>query len=219
MYHSLYESQRAYGRDVRTLCRLSLLGLACALASCGLWSSKQHVALIGDSILAISANQVNSAIAPSYDYSEQFVSGGTIGAQLPAIERTMTSEHPDDWVLELGTNDAGSYQSPTWLQEFANEMKAVQGARCVVLVTLSPLLSSRGPVYGALNQAMAKEAAAHRTVHLLDWGHIEYQKPGWVRDDGIHPTPAGSTELAALTKQALDACPTGTVPSPLQGAG
>jgi lysophospholipase L1-like esterase len=50
---------------------------------------------------------------------------------------------------------------------------------------------------------MENLAAAHRNVHVLDWGSLEYSNPGWVTFDGIHPTAQGELALASLEAQEL----------------
>jgi lysophospholipase L1-like esterase len=156
--------------------------------------------------MALSLSEISAALAHDYSFRVSGRSGSIMAEQLPTIESLESSrqQRPDDWIIELGTNDGGSYQNVSWATDFQTEVAAVRSARCVIFVTLSPLLARAGPIGPRINEAITRAVASHPNFHILDWGHIEYLDRRWTSPvDGIHPTPEGSTELASLEAQAL----------------
>jgi hypothetical protein len=169
-----------------------------------------RAAVVGDSIVGLAACATAADLGERYAYRISGINNATMATQLPTILKFKADPagSPKDWVIELGTNDAGPSQNLNWLTDFDNQFAAIQSAPCIVFVTLSPILAYLGPIATAINNAIATTAAAHSNVHILDWGNIEYQHPGWTSpDDAIHPTPAGGRALASLIRQSLDNCP------------
>jgi hypothetical protein len=75
----------------------------------------------------------------------------------------------------------------------------------VILITVNQHI---GPEAVDFDNSIAKSVTNHRHFHSLDWGATEWDDPAWLQSDGIHPTPAGSTELAKLEVQAMNSdCP------------
>jgi hypothetical protein len=172
--------------------------------------SGRRVAVVGDSMTALSDCQIAETLAGRYAYQVRGDSGFTMAQALPLIHQIQSDPlgAPEDWVIDLGSNDAGVRQTPTWQTDLANEISAVQGSTCVIFVTLPELLSQAGPVAGEINAALAAAVASHPNFHLLDWGRIEFTQRAWVGSDGVHPTALGSVELAFLERQYLDQdCP------------
>lgn len=168
--------------------------------------SGPRVGVIGDSMTALSDCQIAEALGTRYAYQVRGDSGFTMAEALPLLQQ-MTSDPlgaPQDWIIDLGSNDAGSRQSPTWQTDLDNEIAAVQGSSCVIFLTLPGLLSQAGPIAAEINQALASAVATHPNFHILDWGQIEFTQPAWVGSDGVHPTALGSAELAALERQYVD---------------
>jgi lysophospholipase L1-like esterase len=173
-------------------------------------ASGPKVAVVGDSITALSEARLGAALADRYAYYVSGRSGATIAEQLPEIARIQASPEgpPSYWVVELGTNDSGTRQDRHWAASFDAEVYDLRGARCVVLLTVTPYLERFGPVAAQLNAAMADVAARQRNFHVLDWGGLSFAHPGWLEPDQIHPNATGQAALAFLVRQALDRdCP------------
>ncbi len=167
----------------------------------GTGQTPAKVAIIGDSITELS-EPADRRVLRQFDPYIEAVGGTTISQHLATIEQLVADGQPRDWIIELGTNDAlGS--NPNWSSDFATEVSALQGQACVVFVTVNPRL---GPVATALDQAI-DAATANPSFHLLDWGDIEFRKPGWLLYDDIHPSKSGSEELAHLEYRAILSCP------------
>ena len=117
---------------------------------------------------------------------------------VPWIDQ-LAQQHPNDWIIELGTNDAGR-NNPSWELPFLDIWHQVRSSGCVIYLSVS---QRAGPIATQINASLDGLARAHANVHILDWGNLEYLNPAWLEPDMIHPTPAGQTELAALETQEL----------------
>ena len=164
-------------------------------------STGRHVFDIGDSITDLTAPDLVKALQ-RYSYVIDATVGITMARSLPAIQHEVTTTPPQDWIIELGTNDLSN---PEAVQDLNNEVAAVDNQSCVILVTPSPLLSS---IEKALDQRMRALTAVNKRIHVLDWGDIEYENPKWVFDDFVHPSIKGQAKLASLERLTLkDDCP------------
>lgn len=161
------------------------------------------VMVIGDSITYLSTSEIQTALtADGYRATVDGIEGTTIVSHLPTIRNIVKTQPRQDWVVELGTNDVRF--NPEWPKGYAAEIRILKSQRCVVLVTVNPRIGQQAL---ELDSDIAHTVAIRHHFHSLDWGDIEWNNPSWV-SDGIHPTSAGSAELAQLESQALNAdCP------------
>lgn len=186
--------------------RLVLLVGCAVLAVAGLTSwlwedltSHPTVYVVGDSITYLSEASISSDLSNAgYQPTISATPGVKIG-QSQAEITTLAQNQPWAWIIELGTNDAGA-QDNVWPPQFLAEWSLVSPASCVIYVTVNPRV---GQVARQIDTTMQELAQQHSNVHLLDWGNIEYQNPGYLAIDGIHPSPAGQAALAALETQEL----------------
>ncbi len=133
-----------------------------------------------------------------YKPSIEAVIGIEVQQAEPLVDQ-LADQKPNDWIVELGTNDAGR-DNPLWAQPLLAEWQQVRSSGCVIYLSVSP---HAGPIAAQINAVLAEMASAHGNVHILDWGRLEYGNPAWIEPDMIHPTPAGQAELASLEAQAL----------------
>lgn len=157
------------------------------------------VAVVGDSITALSRQSIiNSMTQAGYQPTVEAVIGIKMAQAAPAIDY-LAQQHPADWVIELGTNDAGTGNS-MWPEPFLAEWQQVKSSGCVIYVSVS---LHAGPIAAQIDSSLGGLAREHANVHVLDWGSLEYDNPVWLEPDMIHPTPAGQVELATLETQEL----------------
>jgi len=71
----------------------------------------------------------------------------------------------------------------------------------VVLVTVQ--LSGRRSWEGQANGEIRAAAGRYPNVTVADWNGVSDAHPGYVRDDGIHLSPAGAAAYAATIAAAL----------------
>ncbi len=162
-------------------------------------SSPPTVAVVGDSITELSQQSIETSLTQAgYHPTVQAVIGIEMAQAVPSIDQ-LAQQDPNDWIIELGTNDAGR-NNPLWELPFLDIWHQVRSSGCVIYVSVS---QRAGPIATQINASLAGLARAHANVHILDWGSLEYLNPAWLEPDLIHPTPAGQAELAALETQEI----------------
>jgi lysophospholipase L1-like esterase len=171
----------------------------------GIWlavdelSGSPTVAVVGDSITALSAPSIETSLTQSgYQPTIEAVPGIKMAQAEQTIDR-LAQQGPNDWIIELGTNDAGAHDG-LWPEAFLSQWQQIRNSQCVIYVSVSP---RAGPIADQIDESLTGLARTHSNVHVLDWGHLSYGNPAWLEPDTIHPTPAGQAELAALETQAL----------------
>jgi hypothetical protein len=163
------------------------------------FSSRHTVALVGDSITALSRQSIATSLAEAgYQSSIEAVNGIELVSAVPWVDQ-LAEQKPNDWIIELGTNDAGR-NNPLWALPFLDDWQQVRSSGCVIYLSVS---LRAGPIAAQINASLAQLARAHANVHILDWGRLEYANRTWIEPDMIHPTPTGQAELAALEAQML----------------
>jgi hypothetical protein len=185
--------------------RLAVVVLAIVLVGAGIWladalvNGPPTVAVVGDSITALSRASIATALARAgYQPLIEATPGVKMSQAASAMDQ-LSAQIPADWIIELGTNDAGA-NNLLWPEAFLAEWEKVSSSHCVIYVSVSP---RAGPIAGQIDASLEGLAGRSSNVHVLDWGHLEYSQPGWVGPDTIHPTPAGQLELANLEARAL----------------
>jgi hypothetical protein len=197
--------ERVRSRFIPDRKRGLLVAAAVVVLGIGVWvaveelSAAPTVDVVGDSITALSAASIQASLSQSgYQPTIEAVPGIKMAQAQQTIDR-LAQQGPNDWIIELGTNDAGA-QNTLWSEAFLSEWQQIQSSGCVIYVSVSP---RAGPVANQIDASLAGLAQAHANVHVLDWGHLEYGNAAWLEPDTIHPTSAGQAELAALEAQAL----------------
>ncbi|MGO9853471.1 MAG: GDSL-type esterase/lipase family protein [Acidimicrobiales bacterium] len=162
-------------------------------------SGHPTVAVVGDSITELSEQSIEASLTQAgYHPMVQAVIGIEMAQAVPSIDQ-FAEQDPNDWIVELGTNDAGR-NNQLWELPFLAIWHQVRSSGCVIYVSVS---QRAGPIATQINASLAGLARAHANVHILDWGSLEYLNPAWLEPDLIHPTPAGQAELAALETQEI----------------
>jgi hypothetical protein len=201
----------------RRIRRLIVVAMIMALLATGAWldpdfasfrkpataaagfSGRPTVAVVGDSITALSRQSIATSLGQAgYEPSIEAVVGIEMDQAVPLVDQ-LAQEKPNDWIIELGTNDAGR-DNPLWAWPLLAEWQDVRSSGCVIYLSVS---AHAGPIAAQINASLAGLARSHANVHILDWGNLEYGNPAWIEPDMIHPTPAGQAELASLETQML----------------
>ena len=162
-------------------------------------SSPPTVAVVGDSITDLSRQSIAASLTQAgFHPVVHAVIGIEMAQAVPWVDQ-LAQQHPSDWIIELGTNDAGR-NNPSWTLPFLAVWHQVRSTGCVIYLSVS---QRAGPIATQINASLARLALTHANVHVLDWGNLEYLNPAWTEPDLIHPTPAGQSELAAVETQEL----------------
>jgi lysophospholipase L1-like esterase len=194
--------------------RILVLALMLGLGACTPHvASAPRVEVVGDSITFQSKSAIYAALGTTYDVDVQASSGYRIDQMLPAIQATVQEDPPPrDWVFNLGTNDA-LQDYPGWKGSFDAALRLMDGAACVVLVTVNTTadnyLHYTGNAIASRENALIVNLAATHPEHYvyIDWNGLVQAHPSWLQSDRIHPTATGARELAAWYKTALSVCP------------
>jgi hypothetical protein len=182
--------------------------------------SGPKVAVLGNSLISLSAEEIPAALNDTYLTSSAGENGMTIEQILPLADR-YAAHRPTIAVIEAGVNDAGRPDSQ-WnaLYELAMESQMLQRfprASCIVWVnvgthTTSPELNAHA---AELNAGMRFWKAGEPRLLIADWDSITVAHPEYLFPDGVHPNQEGQDHLAALIRTSADACAArtgGTIP-------
>lgn len=169
-------------------------------------ASGNRLLVIGDSILAGTANRYGGPMCPTLvPMGWRVVVEAEAGQPVQfgrAVLRRRLSEGWDAAVVFLGTNYGGDQE------KYADELTAI-------VETLAPrptlLLTATlfRPTMQDVNATIKAVAAAHSNVSVLDWSVLSVQ-PGVLNSDGIHPTSEGHVLLVNSIAAAVGRAPSGT---------
>jgi lysophospholipase L1-like esterase len=116
------------------------------------------------------------------------------------VERT-TPSLPSVLVVSAGTNDDPRIVSAFW-RAVADILRAAGGDRCVVWPTIARPPAA-GASYDGINRALARIAARHSNLVLVDWVKLVHRNPAWLSRDGVHVSVAGYRARAAAIATAV----------------
>jgi lysophospholipase L1-like esterase len=104
-------------------------------------------------------------------------------------------------VLSAGTNDDPRIVA-TFIRAITGVLDHAGPERCVVWSTIvrPPAV---GASYDGLNRALARAAARHENLVLVDWVGMVRRHPGWLSDDGVHAGAAGYRARGAAIAAAV----------------
>lgn len=174
---------------------------------------KAYVGVVGDSITWYSESSIEASLS-SYAYDIEAYPGARIDQMLPQIENmadngSNDAPAPQDWILNLGTNDA-SQDYTGWQASFDQMVADTAYAQCVIFVTIN----TDADTIGGSNIAATEDAEIEhlhttdpRKYLYIDWNGLLNQNAGMLQPDGIHPDASGQQELASWYTLALSACP------------
>jgi lysophospholipase L1-like esterase len=116
------------------------------------------------------------------------------------VERSRRSL-PSVLVVSAGTNDDPRLVSAFW--DAVSEIVDMAGMdRCVVWPTIARPPAA-GASYDGMNSALARLAARHANLELVDWRRMVRRHPAWLSNDGVHVSVAGYRARAAAIAAAV----------------
>jgi len=178
--------------------------------------NKDRVAVIGDSIMALTDPVLRATLASQHNVDIRAVGGMEI-AQMDAPADELAATKPDQVVIDLGTNDVIHGKDMATAAKDIEAMAAkFAGNRCVHLVTVNEgFFSTEGKDLTTparqLNASIRSLALA-KGYHIVDWADIaaKYtaakEPNGSLTSDTIHPTDLGQHMLADAVRESVDLC-------------
>lgn len=175
----------------------------------------QQVALVGDSITVLSADQIQRALSNQHPTIEARM-GATVGDMVPFAE-PLAALPPRQVVIDLGSNDAlhGTPVEQT-SDDFARMIALFPRAECIHLVTVNTHMHTGDGVTvqraRAVNEVIARFVDADSRIDTIDWDGIVARSiddsgaSPLISPDTVHPTPAGSDVLARAIATAVSGC-------------
>lgn len=176
-----------------------------------------NVAVMGDSLVFLATNDLQSQLNPKYP--NPIIQGGigvTTESMRLAIEQLHDGSHPDAIVIALGTNDVSlADQAPTQesktaelqnsIAQQAAVLQTLADTPCVIWVGVQEHNFLSFPRWGPqLNAGFSTNIAAHSNAHFLDWEVLMKPHPEWQdAKDGLHFSSAGNAAYAVAITNAI----------------
>ena len=166
-------------------------------------TSKRVVFDLGDSLSVGTAPYLRRRL-PRY----RFVRHEDVGLHAydaASIVAARRASLPPVIVISAGTNDDPRIVSTFW-RAVTRVLASVGPGRCVVWPTIVRP-PANGASYRGLNRALARLAARHSNLVLVDWVGIVRRHPRWLSSDGVHPgVPGYRARAAAIAAAVLSGC-------------
>lgn len=122
-----------------------------------------------------------------------------------AIVANVGEALPSVLVISAGTNDDPRMVS-SFVRSISSVVRSAGPTRCVVWPTISRPPAA-GASYDLLNRALARAAARHENLILVDWAGLVRRHRGWLSGDGVHVSAAGyRTRAAAIAGAVTTRC-------------
>ncbi len=158
----------------------------------------KRIMIYGDSLsAAYGMDEENGWVAllarklgPSHEVYNASISGETSSGGLARLPLTLKELFPDLVLLELGANDGLRGQSTDLLKSnLAAMIEAIQGSGAVAVLASVSLPPTYGPRYIDQFRAVYFDLAEEHEIPLLDLYQPSFvETPGYIQEDGLHPT-------------------------------
>ena len=176
----------------------------------------ESVAMVGDSITAASESSLRDALA-AVDIDDVVIDGETsrrvaIGSGrngqtlsgVRAVKKLLKQgTDPSVWVIALGTNDVGTFDTPQDCADLIGEITVLLPPP-VRLEWVNVYRPSDVRQTKVFNQVLAAQLEVRGDAVVADWYSVASDPNRDVlRDDNVHPNDAGTVAFAELVVQAL----------------
>lgn len=149
--------------------------------------------VIGDS-LAVGTDASLRMLLPGWRVTTDARVGRPLAEGMDVLGMTPLPDRPRALAFSLFTND-----DPGNLESLRSAVEAsLARSDCVIWATIA----RDGRSYRAANRMLRDEDR----ISVVDWARAAGRHPEWLRDDGVHPTPAGYVARARLYARAALAC-------------
>jgi hypothetical protein len=198
-------------RTAAALLAVLVLGAAAALSlasptRAASTATVHHPVLdLGDSLSVGTAPYLRAELRPRRVLRIHDV--GLHAYEAAAIVADRASSLPRVLVVSAGTNDDPRIVATFW-RSVRHVVARAGPRRCVVWPNIVRP-EAVGASYTGLNAALARLAARHRNLVLVDWVGLVRRHPSWLSPDGVHVGVGGYRARAAAIAGAIrNRCPT-----------
>jgi hypothetical protein len=185
--------------------RLAVAGALILVAGCAEPPSGeisfQRVAILGDSLALQSADEIADAFDPTPVRNESAIGRRIDEADVDA--RRLAGDDYDAVVVVLGANDARDGVTAVDLDEIDWLVRLLRPTFCLFWLEVPRIGDA------AFDRDAAEingHIAGHADVTLIRWRDRSQHADQWVREDGLHLTPAGQRALAERLYDAVLTC-------------
>jgi lysophospholipase L1-like esterase len=208
-------SSPASRRWVRLLVAIVVVGLLAA----GLWlrsddvmrnssaeddRTRLSVAVLGDSITQLSANDIHSTLDSTYNVEIDATPGITVAGQWSEAA-AFAKAQPDIAVVNLGTNDLLARRTAdAVIRDLEALLAEFDPSTCVVVVTISTTETRES----FRREAVAVNRWLRDRPHVADWDGAVARSPfpRGLTYDSVHPTEDGRAVLAEVLLDGVSTC-------------
>ncbi len=186
-----------------TVSTLSSICLLTCLSLCfSLWASSNANAktllVYGDSLSAAYGmdqekgwvSLLAQSLASTHTIKNASISGETSAGGLARLPLTLKEISPDLVILELGANDGLRGYSTKLMQQNLHKMiNAIKESGASVILASIGLPAAYGPRYIDEFRSVYADLALQHDIPLLDLFQPSFlETPGYIQEDGLHPT-------------------------------
>lgn len=184
-------------RKTKNFTLTALFSLAIILSNIAR-SEPEHILVYGDSLSAAYGMDeakgwvklLSEKLKPTARISNASISGETSTGGLARLPLTLEELSPDMVLLELGANDGLRGQSTKLLKNNLGTMiNAIKESGATVVLASISLPPTYGPRYIDQFRKVYTELAHEHDIPLLDLYQPSFvETPGYIQEDGLHPT-------------------------------
>jgi lysophospholipase L1-like esterase len=177
--------------------------------------ARTKFAMVGDSITRASSKPLTAALQQlgytdikiEAEVSRRIDFGDGKAEPLSGVKTMvkMISEgvNPDVWAIAMGTNDVGKYPDAAAYGDLIDKMMSMPDAK-VPIVWVDVYNPNQLPGTKIFNLVLRQRARARGNATVLSWFDLASNpKAKILREDHIHPNPAGTLVFADLVSKAL----------------
>ena len=173
------------------------------------------VAMIGDSITVVSADEIRTQL-DDFDVNSRAVIGATVRDMLPAAEE-LARYRPEHLVINLGSNDTRLYVDVRETELHLRTMLSkFPDARCVTMVSINAHMNFdskiRDEEANAINGILLRLAGEDQRISIVDWNTMvnedlaAHDGVSTLNPDTVHPNAKGQRALTAEIFKHLERC-------------
>ncbi|NNC99072.1 MAG: arylesterase [Gammaproteobacteria bacterium] len=194
-----------YARNKRII--LCFVLLLCTF-NCIKFAQAKHLLVFGDSLSAAYGMELHQGwvqlmeneLGEDYSVSNASISGETTVGGLARLPETLNELQPDIVLLELGANDGlRGYPVGRIKANLSSMIQLIQDSGAIAILAGISVPPSYGPRYVEQFQSIFRQLAEEHRIPFIDfYDQRLVSTPGFIQEDGLHPSLAGQPIIRDL---------------------